>query len=119
MNAIKPKIFGLILAGGYSRRMGQDKALLDFHGKAQVEHIYGLLQKYCASVFLSKRSDQDTYKNLAYIDDSSEFSHHGPLGGILSAMKKYPQADWLVMACDLPFISEILASIGKSFTALR
>ncbi len=30
----------------------------------------------------------------------------GPLGGILSAMKEYPDADWLVLACDLPFITD-------------
>jgi molybdopterin-guanine dinucleotide biosynthesis protein A len=105
MNATKPKIFGLILAGGYSRRMGQDKALLEFHGAPQIEHIYGLLQKYCSKVFLSKRADQKEHKSIASINDSNEFCEQGPLGGILSAMKKYPDADWLVVACDLPFIT--------------
>jgi molybdopterin-guanine dinucleotide biosynthesis protein A len=86
--------------------MGQDKALLEFHGKPQIEYIHDLLQKYCDKVFLSKRSDQGPFKGLACIDDAPEFSDHGPLGGILSAMKKYPKADWLVIACDLPFISD-------------
>src|ERR1035437_38083 len=103
MNATKPKIFGLILAGGYSRRMGQDKALLEFHGKPQIKHIYDLLHKYCSKVFLSKRKYQKAYHGIASINDSDEFSHQGPLAGILSAMKKYPDADWLVVACDLPF----------------
>jgi molybdopterin-guanine dinucleotide biosynthesis protein A len=106
MKVIKSKIFGLILAGGYSRRMGQDKALLEFHGKPQIEYIYDLLQKYCGKVFLSKRADQGPYKGLACINDAPEFSDRGPLGGILSAMKEYPGTDWLVIACDLPFISE-------------
>jgi molybdopterin-guanine dinucleotide biosynthesis protein A len=106
MKATKPKIFGLILAGGFSRRMGQDKALLEFHGKPQVEYVYDLLKQYCEEVFLSKRKDQASYKNFDCIDDAPEFSNHGPLGGILSAMKKYPNADWLVIACDLPFISD-------------
>jgi len=106
MKAIKPKIFGLILAGGSSRRMGQDKALLKFHGKPQVEHIFDLLQKSCTEVFLSKRKDQTPYKNMAFIDDSDEFAGQGPLSGILSAMKKYPGAAWLIVACDLPFVTE-------------
>jgi len=106
MKATKPKIFGLILAGGYSRRMGQDKAYLEFHGKPQIEHIFNLLKKYCVEVFLSKRKDQKAYKHFDYINDGREFSNHGPLGGILSAMKKYPNADWLVIACDLPFITD-------------
>ncbi len=106
MKAIKPKIFGLILAGGYSRRMGQDKALLEFYGKPQIEHIYELLQNYCSKIFLSKRADQKAYKNIASINDSDEFSNHGPLGGILSAMKGYPGCGWLVIACDLPYITD-------------
>ena len=106
MKATNHKIFGLILAGGHSRRMGQDKALLEFNGKPQVEYINDLLEKYCSKVFLSKRNDQKTYKNLPCINDAEEFSNHGPIGGILSAMKEYPDVSWLVIACDLPFITE-------------
>ena len=106
MKAIKLKIFGLILAGGYSRRMGQDKSLLEFHGKPQIEFIHDLLKEYCSQVFLSKRDDQKAYKDLAFINDCHEFASHGPLGGILSAMKAYPDASWLVIACDLPYITE-------------
>jgi len=106
MKATNPKIFGLILAGGYSRRMGEDKAYLEFHGKPQIEYIYDLLQKYCLEIFLSKRTDQKAHKNIPFINDADEFSNHGPLGGILSAMKVYPHVDWLVMACDLPFVAD-------------
>ena len=106
MKATKPKIFGLILAGGYSRRMGRDKALLDINGKPQVEFVFDLLQQFASQVFLSKRADQKTYKNIASINDATEFSDHGPLSGILSAMKEYPDTSWLIIACDLPYIKE-------------
>ena len=106
MKAIKPKIFGLILAGGYSRRMGQDKALLEFNGKPQLEFIYELLYKYCSKVYLSKRPDQKAFGAIASINDRNEFADQGPIGGILSAMKKYPEVNWLVVACDLPFITD-------------
>src|ERR1700690_4215463 len=106
MKATKPKIFGLILAGGYSRRMGRDKALLEFHGRPQVQYIFDLLNKYCDQVFLSKRVDQKDHKNIPTINDAPEFTDHGPLGGILSAMKEFPDANWLVLACDLPFITD-------------
>jgi len=86
--------------------MGQDKTLFEFNGKPQVEYIYDLLQSYCSKVYLSKRTDQKSYKDIAFINDSHEFSNQGPLGGILSAMKACPDASWLVLACDLPFITD-------------
>ena len=105
MTKIK-NLYGLILAGGFSKRMGQDKALLNYHGKPQIEYVYELLNACCVQIFLSKRPDQKNYKNIPVIDDTVEFSKIGPLGGILSAMKAYPQMSWLVMACDLPFVTK-------------
>ncbi|MDE1921188.1 MAG: NTP transferase domain-containing protein [Candidatus Omnitrophica bacterium] len=122
MKATNHKLFGLILAGGYSTRMGRDKALLSFHGKPQVEYVGGLLQQFCKKVFLSKRADQPPYKAFDSIDDAPEFSGQGPLSGILSAMKEYRGHDWLVMACDLPLAGEeavrtLLAGRDRSKTA--
>jgi molybdopterin-guanine dinucleotide biosynthesis protein A len=105
MKATKPKIFGLILAGGYSRRMGQDKGLLEIHGLPQIEHVYDLLEPFCSKVFLSKRPDQEAYKDIPFINDSSKYFNLGPIGGILSAMEEFPRNAWLVVACDLPFIT--------------
>jgi len=85
--------------------MGQDKALLDFHGVPQIEFVNDLLLHFCDKIFLSKRSDQNNYKRIASIDDSEEYANHGPLSGILSAMKSYPDVSWLVIACDLPNIN--------------
>ena len=86
--------------------MGQDKALLEFHGLPQIEHAAGLLKSHCHQVYLSKRSDQKPYKDLGVINDLPEFAGRGPLSGILSAMKTFPKADWLVVACDLPLITD-------------
>jgi len=104
MTKIK-RIYGLILAGGFSRRMGQDKALMVYHSQPQIDYVYELLSRKCSKVFLSKRPDQKPYKQFSSIDDDLEFSHIGPLGGILSAMKAYSDVAWLVMACDLPFVT--------------
>lgn len=104
MTQQKTKIYGLILAGGFSKRMGQDKALLDFHGMPQIEYVHELLNRYCSKVYLSKRSNQKPYKRMMCIDDDAQFADTGPLGGILSAMKKHPDESWVVMACDLPFV---------------
>ena len=100
------KLYGLILAGGFSRRMGKDKSLLNYHGKPQIEYVHNLLQELCDKVFLSKRIDQPSYKTTPSINDVEPFLNKGPLGGILSAMKSFSDVSWLVLACDLPFVTK-------------
>lgn len=99
-----PPLYGLVLVGGKSTRMGQDKAQLNYHGKPQAAYMYEMLQNYCASTFLSCRAEQATTfeGNLACLVDS--FGDLGQLGGILSAFRAFPAAAWLVVACDMPFL---------------
>jgi molybdopterin-guanine dinucleotide biosynthesis protein A len=100
-------LHGLVLAGGMSTRMGQDKAALRYHGKPQMAHCHELLSAYCERVFVSCRSDQAVEESLAdYAIITDSFVGIGPMGGILSALKAEPAAAWLVLACDLPFVTE-------------
>jgi molybdenum cofactor guanylyltransferase len=108
-----PPLYGLVLAGGRSVRMGQDKGLLDYHGLPQRIHTYQLAQSYCVQTFMSCRADQQAElasQGIASIADS--FLDLGPYGGILSAFRAYPEAAWLVLATDLPLLS------AKSLTSL-
>ncbi len=99
-----PPLYGLVLGGGYSRRMKQDKALMNYHGKSQVEHLFEMLSFHCEKSFVSARQNQweSPIGNLEMIYD--RFLDFGPLGGILSAMTQHPEAAWLVVACDLPHL---------------
>ena len=97
---------GLVLAGGKSRRMGQDKALLDRDGQSQLAYLAGLLEKKVGRVFVSTRVDQkDDGERRKYAQIVDRYDDIGPLAGILSAMEECPEADWLVVACDLPNIN--------------
>ena len=90
-------------------RMKQDKALLKYHGKSQVEHCYELLNTFCDRAFVSCRPNQWQNQNandLTQIHDLETLTGIGPMGGILSAMEQHPKAAWLVIACDLPFLTE-------------
>jgi len=99
-------LYGLVLAGGKSTRMKKDKSLLEYHGKSQTEHCFELLSQTCEKVFVSNREEQSQlskHQNFPQIHDT--FLNIGPLGGILSAMTAYPNAAWLVLACDLPYVT--------------
>ncbi len=88
--------------------MGEDKSLLDYHGKTQTEYCFELLQNFCKKVFISNREEQaglPGHKGLPQIHDHKNYSGIGPLAGILSGMEKYPEASWLILACDLPYVT--------------
>lgn len=101
------KLYALVLCGGKSSRMGQDKAALDYFGKPQARYVYELLGNFCEKVFISCRSEQgkqDYLQDLPQIQD--RFHSFGPMGGILSAMHTFPQVSWMVVACDLPYLDK-------------
>jgi len=121
------RIYGLLLAGGKSRRMGQDKALLRRGGHSQLSAAYALLEDVTDRQFVSTRADQQhdaersRYPQIVDRDDDI-----GPVAGILSAMQEYPDVDWLVVACDLPnldpqTLTKLIAERAedKPFTAYR
>ncbi len=96
---------GLVLAGGWSHRMGQDKAALAYHGEMQSQYCFKLLSAVSQQVFLSIRKVQAqelAYQGLPQIHDVYE--NKGPLCGILSAMETEPNSAWFVLACDMPFV---------------
>jgi molybdenum cofactor guanylyltransferase len=100
-----PALYGLVLAGGRSKRMQRDKAALRYEGRAQLERAMELLKPHVARAFVSVREDQagDPLRaRFAQIVDTQESS--GPIAGIIAAQARHPQAAWLVLACDLPYL---------------
>jgi molybdopterin-guanine dinucleotide biosynthesis protein A len=98
-------LYGLVLAGGKSTRMGRDKSALEYHGAPQVRHAYEQLTSRCDQVFVSSREEQAGeahLEGLPLLFDA--FLNAGPMAGILSAQRLHPNAAWLVLACDLPYV---------------
>jgi len=98
-------VFGLVLAGGESRRMGRDKALLVRDGRSQLDYVTALLEAVTDRVFISTRREQENdaeRSRFAQIVD--RYDGIGPVAGILSAMDAHPDVSWLIVACDLPNI---------------
>lgn len=99
-------IYGLVLAGGESRRMGRDKALLIRDGRSQLAHIAALLEGITERVYVSSRQEQqDDPERSRFENIVDRYAGIGPVAGILSAMDAHPDINWLVVACDLPNIN--------------
>ena len=97
-------MYGLVLAGGKSTRMGADKGDLEYRKLPQKVYLHQLLNKYCEEVFVSARKAQlDAWQeSLNYLAD--QYESEGPLSGLITAFEKFPDQDWLIVACDMPMV---------------
>ncbi len=100
----KPVLKGLVLAGGKSIRMGQDKGALNWHGTEQRNFMANMLAGFCGEVYISCRADQKEEINSGHALLEDTFTGLGPYGAILSAFRHDPNSAWLVVACDLPLL---------------
>lgn len=131
--AVSKPLCGLVLAGGRSSRMGRDKAaLVHPDGRTLARRCCDLLREAgCETVVLSLRQEQEPpagfhdSDGVAIVRDSAGASP-GPIAGIVAGMRLRPDAEWLVLACDLPrldlaTLSHLLASKrkGEPFLAYR
>ncbi|HVJ44911.1 MAG TPA: NTP transferase domain-containing protein [Luteolibacter sp.] len=128
---MKKPLCGLVLAGGRSTRMGTDKAsMLHPDGRTLAGRCRDFLEEAgCSEVYLSLRHDQEPPDGIgadAKLLRDPEGQSSGPISGILAAMNAKPEADWLIVACDLPRLdAETLTHLldsrkeGEMFLAYR
>ena len=100
-----PRPYGLVLAGGESRRMGRDKGLIEYRGAAHRQVLYALLRSVCARVFLSVNAVQPRPEpeRFEYLVDQPEYAGNGPIGAVMSFRDAHPGIAVLLVSCDLPF----------------
>lgn len=101
----QPKLNGLILAGGQSVRMGEQKQLLQYQGQSEIRRFADMLESHGIPVFVSARKGQplpEDAAQLLIIEDA--FPFRGPINGILSAFAEKPDQAWLVLGCDMPLL---------------
>lgn len=93
-----------IQAGGESRRMGQDKALMPFLGNPLIQRVVDRLSPIADEVILTTNSP-DEYRFLGFDLFTDLIPGRGALGGLYTALTcaKFPLT--AVVACDMPFAS--------------
>src|SRR5687767_13147461 len=97
-----------ILVGGSSKRMGRDKATLDFAGKTLVERTAATVRRVFpfSRITLVATDAGQADETLPVILDVHKA--RGPIGAIHAALES-AQTEWaLILACDLPFVSDVL-----------
>ena len=102
----QPPLYGLVLAGGRSSRMQRDKASIEYRpGETQLAAAVKLLESRVARSFISVRPDQrDDGTRAGFRQIVDRGGVEGPIAGISAALAEFPDAAWLVLACDLPFL---------------
>ena len=94
-------ITGVILVGGKSRRMGQDKALLDLAGQPLIGRIIGVMQSCFKHLLLvGDQPERFTSYNLPVVPDSYPGSS---LGGLYTGLHAAATERIFVTSCDIPF----------------
>ncbi|MBN2241533.1 MAG: molybdenum cofactor guanylyltransferase [Acidobacteria bacterium] len=91
----------VILAGGQSRRMGFNKALLEVDGRPLIQILSDRMRRLTDSIVISA-NDPDSYRFLGLPVVPDRFSGHGPLAGLHAAMLERESDLYVLLACDLP-----------------
>ena len=107
----RPKILGVILAGGRSRRMGgNDKCLQPLQGEYLVSHVIARALSQVDALAINANGDPARFGEfrLPVVSDSVD-GFAGPLAGVLAGLDWAAEADpeclWLAtFACDAPFV---------------
>ena len=95
----------LLLTGGKSSRMGQDKASLKIGSQTLLDRAVGILSEFTKEVHLSVAHDSIfRVEGLTSLPDLTRSP--GPLGGLEAAFADDPESAWLVLAIDLPRITK-------------
>lgn len=96
-------LYGLVLIGGKSSRMGYDKSQIEYHNKAHRDYLAELLLVVgCQEVYFSTSTLQDL--NFPVIIDLHK--DVGPISGVLSAFHFRSDVAWFVLACDYALLNK-------------
>jgi molybdenum cofactor guanylyltransferase len=107
-------LYGLVLIGGKSSRMGREKAMLEYHDEPEWKRVLALLQTQTTKAFISVNPDQaKSYDGVPQVLDS--WDSIGPMNGVASAFGEFPAVAWIVVACDMPNLNgELIQQLVKA-----
>lgn len=99
-----------IQAGGESRRMGSDKALLPFLGQPIILRLLNRLAGIAEEVLITSNQPEN-YRFLGLAPIPDLLPGCGALGGLYTALNAASHPYVAVVACDMPFASPELFAV--------
>ncbi len=101
---------GIVLAGGASQRFGRRKAAVQFAGRPLIETVCHKVRSVCTDLVVVSSESSEPFEELdsdvRIVSDLRPGC--GPLGGIHTGLHYATSSHALVVACDMPFLSEPL-----------
>jgi molybdopterin-guanine dinucleotide biosynthesis protein A len=97
----------ILMAGGGSSRMGQDKALMPFLGRPLIERVLDRLRPLASEILLSTNRPADyAFLGLPMLPDLQP--GNGPLEGLRTCLRTARHPFAAAVACDMPFVNPAL-----------
>ena len=102
-------ITGIVLAGGKSRRMGRDKALIVLKNRTFLEHVVFALKPMVDDIFIVSDNPDHQIENFYRVPDM--IMDAGPIAGIYTGLIHSKSQNNIVLSCDVPLISSSVLEI--------
>ncbi|MCM3709420.1 molybdenum cofactor guanylyltransferase [Sporosarcina luteola] len=101
------KTAGIVLAGGLSSRFGSPKAFAEWEGRPFYEVSLTALSPFCEESIIVTRPElvERFPEGMHVTTDIEPFRGEGPIAGILSGMEKLCAEHYIVLPCDMPFMT--------------
>ncbi|MFN5416698.1 MAG: molybdenum cofactor guanylyltransferase [Flavobacteriia bacterium] len=98
-------VTGIILAGGKSSRMGEDKSLVNLIGKPMIDYSIHTLQRAGISKIIINTNTPDAFLKYGFPICTDLIESKGPLAGIYSSLLMSETDENVIIPCDSPFIT--------------
>jgi molybdenum cofactor guanylyltransferase len=116
------QILGAIIAGGKSSRMGQEKALLDFHGKPLISVVAERIRPQVDWLVFNANGDTTRFQTLGCEVVSDRYDTGTPLSGLHASLSFAAEQGFdavLTTPCDTPFLpSDLVVRLKPSAPAI-
>ncbi len=102
------EISAIVLAGGGSTRMGQNKALLKLGKKTMIERVVDSLRPVFKDIILVTNHPEDypMMEGVEFVKDKKNHKRKNSLVGVYSGLLSIQNSRAFVVPCDMPFLNQ-------------